>query len=438
MREMRAKGGKTGKPGKQKEQLPKMKAEKTLCFVEGQALSLFRSKLAEDTSRIRVPPSYPKHMIFAESDLGWLGTTLGLLSIPALVALNAFFVAAEFALVAVRKTRVEEMISQGVRGARAVATAIENLDRSIAATQLGITLASLGLGWVAESALANSLISAFAGLPSPWNHIARHTVAGAIAFFLITFLHVVFGELVPKTVALQAPDRIALWVARPLRIFAIVTRPLIVMMNGTGNAIVRWSGFKPVPEAMVHSVDELLLLIEETEEAGILDPDEAEIVQKVFRLSTKQVADCMVGREKMTTLELGTAPEKVLEIVRNEAHTRMPVYQGELDNIVGIVNTKDLFYLFSLRGVVVLEDAMYPALFLKPDEEVANALKLFRRAKRHMAVVRDESGKVHGLITLEDILEEIVGEIEDEHDAPSRRRFRPKLVRRLQKGPEKK
>jgi len=144
-------------------------------------------------------------------------------------------------------------------------------------------------------------------------------------------------------------------------------------------------------------------------------------VQNVFRLSTKRVADCMVPREKVAALELHMAPEKVLDAVRSGAHTRMPVYADDLDKIVGIVNTKDLFFLFSLRGVVVLEDALYPPLFLKPDEEVAAALRLFRKAKRPMALVRDESGKILGVITLEDILEETIGDIEDEHDRPTRK-----------------
>jgi CBS domain containing-hemolysin-like protein len=170
---------------------------------------------------------------------------------------------------------------------------------------------------------------------------------------------------------------------------------------------------------MVHSVDELMLLIEDTEEAGILDPDQAEFVQNVFHLSDKKVGDCLVPREKMAALELNTPPDKVLEAVRNGAHTRMPVYDTELDNIVGIVNTKDLFHLFSLRGVVILQDALYPALFLKPDETMANALRLFRKARRPMALVRDDNLHILGLITLEDVLEEIVGDIEDEHDRPT-------------------
>lgn len=356
----------------------------------------------------------------ASPELSWWWQLVGLASIPALVALNGFFVMAEFSLVAVRRTRVEELVNRGVAGSRAVLAAVDHLDRTIAATQLGITLASIGLGVVSEIALANAFVNTFQGLPTPWNFIARHSVAGALAYMIITFMHVIFGEIIPKTLSLQTPDRFALWVARPLNIFTMVTRPLIVFINGTGNAIIRLAGYKATSGAsMVHSVDELALLVEDIEEAGLLGPEQAELVQNVFRLSNKRVRDCLVPREKMAALELTTPPEKVLEAVRSGAHTRMPVYEGQLDNIVGIVNTKDLFFLFSLRGVVVLEDAMYPPLFLKPDEGVANALRLFRKARRPMALVRDDDGKIHGLITLEDILEEIIGDIEDEHDYPT-------------------
>jgi len=360
--------------------------------------------------------------VWAEMALGW--GWWGLLTIPVLVAINGFFVAAEFSLVAVRRTRVEEMVGQGVKGAKAVHSAVEHLDWYIAATQLGITLASIALGWVSEASLAQVLVGIFEGLPEPWNAVARHSVAVTVSFLLITFMHVVFGELIPKTVALQMPDRIALLVAKPLLLFGTVTRPLILLMNGTGNCIVRWLGLESSPAGLVHSVEELALLVEDTEEAGILDPDQAEFVQNVFRLTEKTVADCMVPRDKMNALELSTPPEKVLEAVRASAHTRMPVYAGHPDNIVGIVNTKDLFHLFSLRGVVILDDALYPSLYLKPDENVANALRLFKRAKRHMALVRNEEGQILGLITLEDILEEIIGDIEDEHDRPMPRRLR--------------
>jgi CBS domain containing-hemolysin-like protein len=359
---------------------------------------------------------------------------LGLLSIPALIVLNGLFVAAEFSLVAVRRTRVEEMIARGITRAKSVLSAVDHITRTIAATQLGITLSSIALGWVSEVVLAHDLEGAFGGLPWPWNVIAVHSVATALAFGAITFIHVVFGELIPKAMALQAPDRCAIWLAGPLNLFVRLTRPIIVLMSGTAGLILRLIGMRAEAETHLHSVEELALLIEDTEEAGLIAPAQAELVQNVFKLSHKQVRDCMVPRDKMAALELTMAPEQVLEAVRAGAHTRMPVYSGELDNIVGIVNTKNLFYLLSLRGVVVLADAMYDPIFLKPDEEIATALQLFRKAKRPMALVRDDEGKIHGVITLEDILEEIVGDIEDEHDQPPPPARPLRRVRKLAKA----
>jgi putative hemolysin len=370
-------------------------------------------------------------ILFADLGGGSVWWTIaGLVSLPILVGLNGFFVAAEFALVAVRRTRVEELIQRGIKGAVGVLYAVDHLDRSIAATQLGITLSSIALGIFSEHALASTLVGMFEGLPEPWNQIARHAVASTIAFAIITYMHVVFGELIPKSLALMSPERVAIWVAEPLNWFVIATRPVILIMNGTGNFMLHLLGARARPEGLVHSVEELALLIEDTEEAGVLDPDQAELVQNVFRMTDKTVADCMIERDKLAALELTTPSDKVLESVRRGAHTRMPVYDRELDNIVGIVNTKNLFYLFSLHGIVVLEDAIYPAIFLKPDESIANALRLFRKAKRPMALVRDEDGKIHGLVTLEDILEEIIGDIEDEHDKPVRL-VKRKRIRRL-------
>jgi CBS domain containing-hemolysin-like protein len=359
---------------------------------------------------------------------------MALVSVPLLVALNGFFVATEFALVAVRKTRVEAMVRQRVSGAAALGGAVRHLDRSIAATQLGITLASIGLGWVGEPALERLIHPLFGSLPAGWQGAVTQSAAWATAFLLVTFLHVVFGELVPKTVALQTTDRTALWVAGPLVWFARLMRPLIALMNGTGNLLLRSAGYRPADgREATHSVEELALIVEETEEAGVLGREQAEVVQNAFRLSGKRVRDCMVPREQMAALELHSQPEQALEAVRRGAHTRMPVFDGDPDNVVGIVNTKDLFYLFSLRGVVILEDALYPPLFLKPAETVGTALRLFRRARRPMALVRDEGGRILGLLTLEDVLEEIVGEIEDEHDGPAngraQRRERPRNQR---------
>lgn len=360
----------------------------------------------------------------------WVLDLVRLFSVPLLVLLNGLFVAAEFALVAIRKTRVEELVHHGVKGARAVDAAVSNINRTIAATQLGITLASIALGFIGEPGLEHRIRPFFTALGSPWVFLASHTVAGTLAFLLITFMHVVFGELVPKTISLQHPECVALWMSPPLNLFSWLTRPLTLLMTLTANTFLHWTGLRPTPDAMVHSVEELLLLIEDTEEAGILAPDQAEFVENVFRLSDKRVRDCLLPRERMAVLELNTPPDKVLEAVRKGAHTRMPVYEGTLDNIVGIVNTKDLFYLFSLQGVVILEDALYPPLYLKPEQTMTEALRVFRKAHRPMALVRDDAGKIHGLITLEDVLEEIIGDIEDEHDRPTPKL---KLVPRLKR-----
>ena len=355
-----------------------------------------------------------------------------LMAIPALVAINGYFVAAEFALVAIRSTRVSELVKQGVRHSKAVKLATNNLDRSIAATQLGITIASIALGWVGEPTFVRIIQPWFEFLPDDWKYFTAHGVAIAVAFTLITFMHVIFGELMPKTVALQSPDKTALLIARPLNLFAMLARPLILMMNGTGSWILKRCGYQAAgTEGAVHSVEELRLLIDDVEEAGILDEEQAEFVQNVFELADKTVRECMIPIEKVACLDVNWDGERILAAVRDGAHTRMPVYDGDLTKIVGIVNTKNLFYLLSLRGVVVLEDAIYPATFLPPDEMLASALRLFKRSRRPMALVRDDEEKIIGILTLEDVLEEIVGDIEDEHD-------RPMAMLRKKKPPQKK
>ena len=338
---------------------------------------------------------------------------VGLIAIPILIAINGYFVAVEFALVAIRKTRVEELVQQGARGARALANAIENLNRSIAAAQLGITVASIALGAVGETVLAQLLEPVLQGL----DPLTRHTVAMFVAITLITFMHVIFGEQVPKMMAIQSADSIALWTARSLNVFARITWPVLRLMNATGNLVLRRLGFETKEHSeAVHSVQELRMLVEDTQEAGLLDKDQATFVRNVFELTDKKVRECMIPIEKMDAIEIHTTPAKVLEIVRACGHTRLPVYDTTIDQIVGILNTKNLFYFLTLRQAVILEDALYPATFIDAEESVGIAMKLFRRTRRPMAVVRDAEKKVIGLITLEDLLEEIVGDIEDEHD----------------------
>jgi CBS domain containing-hemolysin-like protein len=340
---------------------------------------------------------------------------IGLVAIPILIAINGFFVAAEFALVSIRRTRVEEMVNQKRPGAASLMQALTDLNGSVAACQLGITIASLALGFVSEPAIHRLIHPLFEGLSDEWTRV----LSVLITLSLITYMHVVFGEQMPKLAALQETEVIGLWVARPVNVFGRLTGPLIRLMNGSSAWLLRRLGYKGTgEEGEVHSVDELRLLVEDTEEAGLLDPEAADMVLNVFGLTDKRVRDCMVPRDNMAALDVNSPADKVMEVARLGAHTRLPVYDTTMDKIVGIVNTKDLFFLFSTSGAVLLEDALYPATFLDPDEPVSNAFRLFRKSHRPMAVVRDPLGNVLGLITLEDVLEEIVGDIEDEHDVP--------------------
>jgi CBS domain containing-hemolysin-like protein len=344
-------------------------------------------------------------------DLLWFAAVM------VLVALNGCFVAAEFALVTVRWTRVEELVQKDHFGAKAVNQAIGNLNDAIAACQLGITFASLALGWIGEPTLAHMIEPLFRSVPQPWGGTLAHAIAVALAYLLLTYLHVVLGEQAPKAVALQRAEDVALLVSGPLLTFGRVFRPFIRFIGASSNRAVRLLRLPAQPtEQLVHSVDELQQLVQETHEAGIIPEDQARYVRNVFELSDKTVRDVMVPRERVVTLSLGASEEAVLEIVRDTSHTRMPVWEGTPDNIVGVVNTKDLFHLFSLKGLVILMDAMYPPLFVSPELGVARLLRIFRRERRPLAVVRDAEGTFLGIVTLEDILEEIVGEIEDEHD----------------------
>ena len=334
-----------------------------------------------------------------------------------LVAANGYFVAAEFALVTVRWTRIEELVARNHFGARAVNHALENLTDAIAACQLGITFASLALGWIGEPALAHLLEPVFSGLPPVVGATLQHAMAVGVAYLTLTYLHVVLGEQAPKALALQRAEDVALFVAGPLLTFGRAFRPFIRLIGGSSNGMVRLLRLPPQPaEQAVHSVEELQKLVQETEDAGVIAEDQAIYVRNVFRLSNKRVGDIMVPRDKVVTVAVTASEDEVLATARDTAHTRLPVWEGTPDNIVGIVNTKDLFHLFSLKGLVILVDAMYPPIFVGADIPVASLLPIFRRERRPMAVVHGAAGRFLGIVTLEDVLEEIVGEIEDEHD----------------------
>jgi CBS domain containing-hemolysin-like protein len=247
-----------------------------------------------------------------------------------------------------------------------------------------------------------------------------HTTSLIIAFSIITFLHVVAGELAPKALALDRPGPVALACAAPLLVFGRIFRPVLSVMNGAGNWLVRGFGVPrgPSPHA-AHSPEELSLLVDEAQATGSIRADTGRLLGNVFRLSRTRVRDVMVPRARIFTVDRKTPIEDLLEMTRDQGYTRVPVFHESLDRPVGVLHSKDLFHLYAERRLLVLDDLLRPILELPPDVSVLEALRRFRRQRAHLALVREPEGPVVGLVTLEDVLEEIVGEIEDEHDEPT-------------------
>jgi CBS domain containing-hemolysin-like protein len=344
---------------------------------------------------------------------------VGLVGVAVLVLANAYFVATEFALVALRRSQLKLWLQSGKRGAPAAARAVEHLGDAIAATQFGITLASLGLGWIGEPAVARLLepLLAATGLGNP---VYVHSIAVGFAFAGITFLHVVAGELAPKALALDRAGPVALFCAGPLLVFSRIFRPVLAVMNGAGRALVRLFGVHGIPgHHAIHSPEELSLLVDEASEAGAIRADTGRLLGNVFRLARTRVRDVMVPRGRIYFVERAMPIEQLLEEVREQGYTRIPVCEGGPDRVIGVLHAKDLFHLYAERRLFVLDDLLRGIGELPPDLSVLEALRRFRRRRLHIAVVREPGGPLLGLVTLEDVLEEIVGEIEDEHDTPT-------------------
>lgn len=334
-----------------------------------------------------------------------------------LVAANAFFVAAEFALVASRRTRIDAMVRKGDRKAKLAQKAIQSLDRYISGTQLGITAASLGLGWVGEPALAGAIGNTFQGLPAPFNAIATHAVASTIAFIIITFLHVVLGELAPKAVALLYPEATSRWVAAPLIGFTEATNPFIWVLNGSANALLRLFGMRPASEAeRVHQPEEIVMIARQTQVAGQLASQDVRMIEGVFEFTEKHARDVMTPRTEVLALPADLTIADAVRRAADAGRSRYPVYRESLDDIVGIVHVKQLLRWMATRPAEPVTAVMREALFVPGTREVEDVLTDLKRLKAQMAVVLDEYGGTAGIVTMEDLIEEIVGEIYDEYD----------------------
>jgi putative hemolysin len=334
-----------------------------------------------------------------------------LLAVAALILLNAYFVAAEYALVTARRTRLQELANEGSRRARLVLTITSDPPRFIAAMQLGVTAASLGIGALGEPVLHRV-----------FNTVVASALAWVFAYLILTFLHVVIGELMPKGIALGYSERVALAVSAPVRGFFVIFKPLIWVLQRASDAGLRTLRLEPPSgEMSVLSEAELKMLLSRSSEEGEIEHEEREMLYNVFDFADKEVSDVMVPRPEVVALAIDMPPEECLKTAVESPYTRYPVYRGSLDDVIGILHIRDLFRAVEEAGGIAhvkIEPLLRPMHIVPETKDLAALLREFRRTKEHMAIVSDEYGAMEGIVTLEDLLEEIVGEIEDEFDLP--------------------
>jgi len=314
------------------------------------------------------------------------------------------------------------MVRSGDRLARFAVRAASNISRILSASQLGVTLASLGLGWVAESTVGDIFANMFSYLPFAIEISLRLTLGAALALVVVTYLHVVFGELTPKAAALNHPEALARWLAPPLLFFAWITTPFTYFLNRSSQVILRLLGQeKAGSEEAVHSPEEIRLLVEQSQESGQMGVHDADLIDAVFEFSEKNAREVMTPRTELVALPVEATLSEVLGVVQESGLSRYPVYDESIDNIIGVVLAKDLLKLLAPRAnteAFDLPSIMRPVHVIPGSREVEEVLADFKRLKEHMAVVLDEYGGTAGVVTMEDLLEEIVGEILDEYDTP--------------------
>lgn len=348
---------------------------------------------------------------------------LNLLAMIGLVAANGFFVATEFSLVSVRRSRIDSMVSEGNRRAVPVLTAIKDLDGYIAATQLGITISSIGLGWIGEPALAALLDPLLESIvPPALAVISTHTIAFVIAFAIVTFLHVVFGELAPKSYALQYPEKTSMAVATPTAVFLKIFKPIIYGMNATGQFFLRSIGVEPAPEhSLVYSEEELRLIVAASRKGGELVDVEEEIIRRAFVFHDYAADEIMVPRTEIIAIPVYAGLDEVKDVLSTGKFGRYPVYNQTIDDIVGIVYVKDLFPILTGHqpdGEFNIRSLVRPALPVPTSIPIDTLLNVMKRERTHVAILVDEYGGTAGMVTLEDIVERLLGDIPDEFESP--------------------
>jgi putative hemolysin len=345
---------------------------------------------------------------------------IGIFAVVLLVAANGFFVAAEFSLVAVRRSRVAELVAQGRANAKALLRTVDRLDASLAATQLGITLSSLALGWVGEPALAHLIVPLLEGWVGKYAGVGADVIAVAIAFSIITALHIVLGELAPKSLALQRSEGTALWIVRPLNLFLFVFRPAIVVLNGLGNLVLRACGLRPgASEDMLHSAEELKLLVSASQEAGLLLRTQQEVVERVFNIGDRRIGDIMTPRTDVIWIDLDNDRDEVLQTLRECRHELIPIGRGDVDELMGVVAKRDLLDQWLDGRELDVQAALHMPLSIQESTPIFKVLERFRASPVRMAVVRNEYGGLEGIVTQADLLEAMVGHLPDtEGDTP--------------------
>jgi CBS domain containing-hemolysin-like protein len=333
-----------------------------------------------------------------------------------LVSLNGFFVAAEFAIVKVRASQLEMKVQSGNRIAIIAKHIISKLDRYLAATQLGITLASLGLGWIGEPVVSKIIIKVMSLAGVEMAPEVAHQIALPTAFLIITILHIVFGELAPKSIAIQRSQRTVLIVALPLQFFYYIFRPFIWLLNGTANLLLKVLGISTVQGQEMHSSDELKYLVKQGQESGEIEQADYDIIKNAFEFSERMAKQIMIPRTHVVAIDINDFQESMIGNLIEENYSRIPCYSDTMDNIVGVLYLKDVLIKLQKKEPIDISSIMRTVLIVPETKRIAQLLKEFQSKHQQIAVVINEYGGVQGIVTMEDILEELVGEIQDEYD----------------------
>ncbi len=337
-----------------------------------------------------------------------------------LVILNGFFVAAEFSIVKVRYSQIQIKVQEGNPVAKQLELILKKLDAYLSATQLGITLSSLALGWIGEGAMHHFMDKFLIMMNLSLDDTSVTTISLFFSFFIITILHIVFGELVPKSIAIRKSESTAMFVAYPLRGFTIVFQPFIWLMNSMSNGFLRMINIPPAEESDIHSSEELQLLVKQSADSGEIEEEDYEIIKNAFDFTDHSAKQIMVPRQNILSIDIEDPIEDIINVIVDSGYSRIPVYEGSIDNIIGVLYTKEIIREYIKRNGNLtntdLRDLMREAFFVVGSKKISDLLKNFQQKKQHLAIVIDEFGGTEGIISLEDILEELVGEIQDEED----------------------